>query len=121
MSIYSAAKMSLTSIVQSLRVEHYSDGIHIGLVYVGITEIDQGKTAMGVNGQPVLLAQRKESFLVNTMDQVANKIAGSILSRKKQTIIGISGKVYYQLVQYFPRLFEFLLIRNEKRTSKLYK
>ncbi len=121
LSIYSAAKMSLTAFAQALRAEHHHDKIHIGLVYVGITQINEGKTAIGSDGKPVLLAHRKEGILTETIDQVAVKIASNISSKKKQTIIGLAGKAFYFLIRYTPGLFEFLLLRSQKRINKLYK
>lgn len=119
-SIYSASKMSLNAIAGSLRVEHYEDEIHIGLIYVGITEIEIGKTAIGHDGSDVLLNQRKGLFTNSTLE-VAKKIAENIAVRKKQTVIGFSGKIYFLLVRYFPELVEFLLIRSQKKMKKLYK
>ncbi len=120
LSVYSAAKMALTSIVQSLRVEHHSDGIHIGLVYVGITEIEKDKTALDAAGQSILLDERK-GFYTNDTTYVAAKIARNIALRKKKTVIGISGKAYYFLIKYFPSLVGFLMIQSQKRMKKLYK
>ena len=120
LSVYSAAKMALTSISQSLRVEHHADGIHIGLVYVGITEIEKNKTAMDADGSSILLDERK-GFFTSGVNHVSYKIARLIAARKKQTVIGISGKAYYFLIKYFPSLVGFLMIQSQKRMKKLYK
>jgi short-subunit dehydrogenase len=119
-SIYSAAKMSLTAIAQALRVEHYADNIHIGLIYVGITKIEKDKTALDANGEKVLLDERNGFFTSNS-EHVAKKIASNIAKRKKQSVIGIAGKVYYSLIRFLPGLVEFLLIRSQKKMNKLYK
>ncbi len=120
LSVYSAAKMSLTAFAQAMRVENYADKIHIGLVFVGITQIEKGKAAVGADGLPVMLEPRTGA-LISTIEQVAVKIAGNISSRKKQTIIGIPGKLFFLLTRYLPSLFEFLLLRSQKRVNKLYK
>lgn len=118
-SVYSAAKMSLTAIAQALRVEHYDDNIHIGLVFVGITKIESGKTAIGADGSTVLLAPRTSSFSTS-IEEVARRIAKHIASKEKQTIIGLSGKIYYLIAKYFPALFEFLLIKSREKMKNLY-
>ncbi|MEO8148149.1 MAG: SDR family NAD(P)-dependent oxidoreductase [Bacteroidia bacterium] len=120
LSVYSAAKMSLTAIAQSIRVENYSDGIHVGLMYVGITENEKGKMVLDTEGRQVLLEREKRTFQ-STPGQVALKIAANISSRKKQTVVGISGKIFFFLTRYFPGLFEFLLIRSQKKVNELYK
>ena len=120
LSVYSAAKMSLTAFAQALRAEQAISKIHVGLVYVGITQLEIGKTAIGPDGKPVPLAARK-GLLVKTIDEVASKIARNISSRKKQTVIGLPGKIFFLLVRYLPRLFEFVLLRSQKKINKLYK
>ncbi len=120
LSVYSAAKMSLTAFAQALRAEQAISKIHVGLVYVGITQLEIGKTAIGPDGKPVPLAARK-GLLVKTIDEVASKIARNISSRKKQTVIGLPGKIFFLLVRYLPRLFEFALLRSQKKINKLYK
>lgn len=117
-SVYSAAKMALTAIVEALQVEMYSSEIHIGLVYVGYTEIEQGKMAIGADGKPVSLQERK-GFFTATTEQVAIKILQSIMMRKRRTVVGITGKLYAMLVRYFPALVE-LMIRNAYGKTKKY-
>jgi short-subunit dehydrogenase len=118
-SVYSSAKMALTAIVEALQVEMYSSEIHIGLVYVGYTEIEQGKTAIGADGKPVSLQDRK-GFFTETTDEVAKKIMSNIAKRKKKTIIGIPGKLYAFLVRYFPGLLALMIRNTYSKTKKLY-
>jgi short-subunit dehydrogenase len=117
--VYSAAKMALTAITEALRVETRSSGIHIGLVHVGYTEIESGKTALGATGIPVSLQERK-GFLVATTEQVAKKIVQNILTRKNKTIIGMSGKLYGFLVRHFPALVEFMVRKAHRKTKRIY-
>ena len=117
--VYCASKMALTAIVESLRIENHSSGIHIGVVHVGYTEIERGKTAIGVDGKPVSLQERK-GFFTATTEQVARKIIQSILLRKKRTIIGASGKLYSFLVRYFPGLVELMVRSSYQKTKKFY-
>lgn len=119
-SVYCSAKMSLTGITQALRVEHYADNIHIGLVYVGITKIEAGKTAIGADGTLVLLAERK-GYFKDTPEKIAQKIAQNILSRKKNTVVGIPGKIFAFLSRYFPNLLEMMVTRSYKKMQRLYK
>lgn len=118
-SVYSAAKMALTAIVEALQTEMHSSEIHIGLVYVGYTEIEQGKTAIGANGKPISLQERK-GFFTETTDEVAKKIVSNISMRRKKTVIGIPGNLYAFLVRYFPGIVSLMIRNTYSKTKNLY-
>ena len=120
LSAYSASKMSLTALAESLRVEHKKDGIHIGLVYAGYTEIENGKTTLNGEGKPVLLDERTGK-LKHTIDEVAEKIVLHLAKRQKQTVIGVTGYFYAFLVKQFPALTERILNYQHKKITKIYK
>nr|WP_294904096.1 SDR family oxidoreductase [uncultured Lacibacter sp.] len=119
-SIYCSAKMALTAIAQALRVEHAADNVHVGIVYVGITKIEADKTAIGANGELVPLEERTGMFKA-TPETVADRIVQNIRRRKKQTVIGIPGKLFFFLSRYFPGIIELMVKRSYKKMSKLYK
>ena len=119
LSVYSSAKMALKGLAQSLRIEHVNDGIHIGLIYIGITKIDKGKTTLGSNGTLIDLEQR-DGLLANTANYVAEKIVRNIALRKRTTVVSVTGKFYYFLVSVFPFLIELILNHSQKRLKKLY-
>ena len=73
--------MALTAIAEALRVETRADGIHVGLVHVGYTEVEPGKTTIGEDGKNIMLDERK-GFFINSSEHVAKKIAISIFKRK---------------------------------------
>ncbi len=118
-SIYCSAKMGLTAIADALRIEHREDKIHVGLVYVGITAVENGKTTIGPNGEFIPLDERK-GWHVASLEHVAQKIALNIMSRKNKTIIGLSGKIYYNLVRIFPTLADLLTRKTYKKQKQLY-
>ena len=120
LSIYSAAKMALTAIAEAMWVEHKSDSIHIGLVHLGYTEIDPGKTVIGPSGMPIQLEERK-GFLMMTKEQAAQKIAKNISSRKRRTIVGWSGKAYYFLLRFLPGISELIVSDSYKKMKKAFK
>jgi len=118
-SVYSAAKMALTAVAEALRVENKLDGIHIGLVHVGYTEIEPGKTAINYDGKPIFLAERK-GYFNDTTERVAKEIAINISGRKKRTVIGVPGKLYSLLVRYFPGILELMVIKSHQKMKKFY-
>ena len=118
-SIYCSAKMGLTAISEALRIEHMEDEIHVGLVYVGITAVETGKTTLGSNGEFIPLDERK-GWNIASLEHVAKKIAENIMFRKNKTIVGISGKIYYNLIRIFPNLADLLTRKIYKKQKKLY-
>lgn len=118
-SIYCSAKMGLTAIADALRIEHGEDKIHVGLVYVGITAVENGKTTLGPNGEFIPLDERN-GWHVASLEHVAKKIAQNIMLRKNKTIIGMSGKIYYTLVRIFPSLADLLTRKLYKKQKQLY-
>lgn len=118
-SVYSAAKMALTAIVEALRVETKADGIHIGLVHVGYTEVEAGKTTIGADGNNIKLDERK-GFFTATSEDVAKRIAANISKRKSRTVIGVPGKFFAFLVRYLPGVIEIAILRSYGRMKKIY-
>lgn len=119
-SVYSSAKMALTAIAESMRVELASDQVHVGIYYVGYTEVEKGKAALGPRGEKIALGERK-GMMVSATNDVAKTIAGLIKRRSNKSVLGAAGKVYHVLALYFPRLVELLLINSYKRMKKVYK
>ena len=118
-SVYSAAKMALTAIAEALQVETKADGIHIGLVHVGYTEVEPGKTTIAADGRHIRLDERK-GFFTNTSEDVAKIIAINISKRKSRTVIGIPGKLFSFLVRYLPGILELAIIRSYGRIKRAY-
>lgn len=119
-SVYSSAKMALTAIVESMRAEHVTENVHVGIVYVGYTEIEEGKTAMGKDGNAVTLDARK-SFFVSSTATVAKHVVRNISKRKRRTVIGGIGITYTWLLRFFPRFMEYLTVTSYRKLKKIYK
>ena len=117
--VYCAAKMALTAMVESLQIECQPHGIHVGLVYVGYTENEQGKTTIGASGLPIPLQERK-GFFTATRNQVAEKIYLNIVARQRRTTIGIPGKLYAKLVRYFPLVVGRIIQNTYSKKGNLY-
>ena len=112
-SAYSASKMSLTALVQSLKIELAGSGVHVGLNYVGFVENDADKTYYDSKGDLKIMPVR-EQFKRMPMEEVANYFVRGIERRTyKQTLSGI-GKVTRFMHQYFPALFEWVMIRKHR-------
>ncbi len=119
LSVYGSAKMALKGLAESLRIEHLGDNIHVGLIYIGITKIDQNKTALASNGETINL-DRRDGLFAKSIEDVAKNIVRNIVLRKQTTIIGVSGKVYYFMVRFMPLVLSLIIKYSHKRLKKLY-
>ncbi len=110
-SAYSASKMSLTALVQSLKIELAGTGVHVGINYVGFAENDKDKTYYDANGNIKLMPVRKQ-FKRMPLAKVASFFVRGIEHRTyKQTLSGI-GKFTRIMHQYFPAIFEWAMIKK---------
>lgn len=118
-SIYSASKMALTGIVESLRFELSGSGIHVGIVYVGFTENDPDKLILGENGDLIALAPRKTGTTQSKQD-TARAIVKVITKRKFKTVLSPLGKLNIISNRFFPRLSMRLIASSLDRVHTMY-
>lgn len=115
---YSAGKMALTALAQSLKIELNSSGIHIGLVYVSFTENDIEKKLISANSVLVPVPKRPK-ILLKTQQQVALAIIKNIKTRKFKSVISFFGKTVFIGAKLMPSfLLYFLSIYNNKKIEK---
>ena len=112
-SAYCSSKMALRAIAESIRIEEFKSNIHIGLIYVGITEIENNKKTISADGSLLTLSDRS-GFKVQTLNQVANSILRNIRKRKFRTVLSGMGKLNAFLQPIAPQLVEKILIRTNK-------
>lgn len=112
-SAYSSSKMALRAIAESIRIEEFNSNIHVGLIYVGITEIEKDKKTIAADGSLLALEDRSK-FKVQSRAQVANSILTNIRNRKFRTILTGMGKLNAFLQPIAPDLVEKILIRSNK-------
>ena len=112
-SAYCSSKMALRAIAESIRIEEFNSNIHIGLIYVGITEIENNKKTISADGSLLTLIDRS-GFKVQSLNQVANSILRNIRKRKFRTVLSGMGKLNAFLQPIAPQLVEKILIRTNK-------
>jgi NAD(P)-dependent dehydrogenase (short-subunit alcohol dehydrogenase family) len=118
-SAYSAAKMALTALAESLRMELHGSGIHVGIVYVGLTENDPDKLILGADGGLIPLA-RRDSRVVQTRQQVARGIVRAIRKRRFKTVLSAMGKLNAVATRLAPRISERIILAYLKRNRGFY-
>lgn len=116
-SAYCSSKMALRAIAESIRIEESKSKIHIGLILVGITEIEKGKTTIGVDGSLIVLKDRS-NFKVQSKNSVAKAILKNIRKRRFITTLTGLGRLNAFMQSIFPGLVERILILSIDRIRK---
>ncbi|MBK9337109.1 MAG: SDR family oxidoreductase [Lewinellaceae bacterium] len=119
-SAYSAGKMALTALAQSLRLELLDAGVHVGIAYVGFTQNDPDKRVFDAAGNMVPVAERA-GWMQQSQEQVAQSIIRLALRRKKRVILSPLGKFLHALNTLSPSLTEWAVQRSFKRMARMYK
>jgi short-subunit dehydrogenase len=116
-SAYSASKMSLTALVQSLKIELAGTGIHVGINYVGFVVNDDDKTYLNHQGDIEKMPVRKQ-FKRMPLEIVATHFVSGIEKRQYKQTLSLLGKFTNLVQRYFPVLFEWLMIKKYLKQKK---
>lgn len=119
-SAYSAGKMALTALAQSLKIELASSGVHIGIVHVGFTQNDVEKRVLNATGELIPVAERP-AYLQQTQEQVAKAVLSTIRKRKFRVILSLVGKINAFIVRFFPSLVIRIVTVSQKKLENMYK
>jgi short-subunit dehydrogenase len=111
LSAYSSSKLALRAIAESLRIEEAKNNIHVGLVLVGITEIEDHKQAVNFDGSMISLESRNNKK-AQSREDVAKTVLKNISKRKFISVQTSLGKLNSFLHARFPLLVERILIKN---------
>jgi short-subunit dehydrogenase len=117
-SVYCSAKMALTAIAESLKVELSGTGMHIGIVHVGFTQNEADKKTINAEGELIPIEERSAKK-AQTTDEVAKAIFKNIRKRHFKTVISFLGKMNVFTNKLFPRLADKILVKSMK--SSMYK
>ena len=114
LSSYSAAKMALRALAETIRIEEAPYGIHVGLIYVGMTVNEEGKEAIAADGSKIPLQPRSGKGVL-TMESVAKAVLQNIRKRKFITVMTAMGRLNYLLQSLVPSLVEWIIIKNIRK------
>jgi len=116
-SAYCSSKMALRALAESIRIEESKAGIHVGLIYVGITKNEKGKTTIAADGSLKELKDRS-NFKVHTPERVAKAVVNNIKRRKFIKTLSGMAKINKVMQALFPGLVEFTLIKSLKKIEE---
>lgn len=104
-SLYSASKMALAGLHQSLRAEEKTSGVTAGLIYLAFTQNDPGKTVLGADGVPF----RHERRWSMTQEATARAVLRATARGRKRTTLTPAGWGLFWGQSFFPGLVDWLV------------
>lgn len=111
---YSASKMALTAIVESMKIELEGTDVHVGLAYVGFTENDPDKTIFDAKGQ-VIPQPKRSNIKAEPPQAVAKRIIAMIENRRFKQVFTPLGKLNAVMNKWAPGLVGRILSRNYQK------
>lgn len=114
LSAYSSSKMALRAIAESIRIEEAKNNVHVGIVFVGITDIEHNKETVGSDGKMRILESRKGKKVQST-EEVAKAVVRNISGRRFSSVLTPLGKLNAFLQSRYPLLVEKIILANIKK------
>ena len=112
---YSASKFAIYGFLDTLRVEHLKDGLHVMIFAPGFTASNIRFSALTADGSAQGKTPRNESGMMSA-ESVARRLVKGVYRRKRQVILTPVGKLTVLLNKFFPRLvdrLEYNYMKNE--------
>ncbi len=102
---YAASKFAIRGFLDTLRVEHRYDGLHVMVFAPGFTASNIRNVALLADGSPQGMTPRNEDKMMSA-EKVAKKLARGLKSRKKEMVLTPTGKMTKFFDFYFPHFVE---------------
>ena len=104
---YSASKFAVRGFLNTLRVEHRYDGLHVMVFAPGFTSSNIRNTALLADGSPQGMTPRNEDKMMSA-DKVAKRMAYGLRLRKNEMILTPMGKMTKFCNFYVPKFVEWV-------------
>ena len=114
---YSASKFAIRGFLETLRMEHLDDDIHVMVYAPGYTASNVRNAALLADGTPQGSTPKDESKLMSA-EEVAEKMAYGLYRRKREIILTALGYWDVFLYKRFPRLMDWVQVRYIKHQEK---
>ncbi len=102
---YSASKFAIYGFLDTLRVEHLHDGLHVMIFAPGFTTSNIRNVALTADGSQQGETPRDEEKMMSA-EKVAARMAKGIKKRKAQIVLTPIGNLTVWLNKFFPRLVD---------------
>jgi len=111
---YSASKFAMHGFLETIRVEHLRQNLHVMIVAPWFTSSNIRKNALAADGTMQGETPRDENSMMSSED-VALKIYKGITKRKREVIITLQGKLAVFLKNWFPSLMDYFEYQEMKK------
>jgi short-subunit dehydrogenase len=119
---YATSKFAIRGFLETLRMEHQDDGLHVLVFAPGYTASNVRFSALLADGTPQGATPKDESNLMSA-DEVARKMAYGLYKRKREMILTSIGRMDVWLYKRFPRLMDkvqlYYIRKNEKSVDPI--
>lgn len=112
---YSSSKFAIYGFLDTLRVEHLHDGLHVMIFAPGFTASNIRFTALTADGSAQGETPRDEGKMMSA-EAVAEHLVKGVYKRKAQIVLTPIGKLTVWLNKFFPRLvdrLEYMYMKSE--------
>ena len=112
---YSASKFAVRGFLETLRIEHLYDGLHVMIFAPGFTASNIRNVALTADGSPQGETPRKEEKMMSA-ERVARILARGIARRRTQMVLTPLGKATLFASHSMPRVtdkVEYIMMANE--------
>lgn len=113
-SAYSAGKMALTALQQSLYAELHKHMVHIGILYVGFTKNDSDKKLMSSSGDWASVPKRP-GFFQQSQNSVANSILKMVVRKTNKKTLSLVGISTEMISKFAPWIIRSAAILSQKK------
>lgn len=114
---YATSKFAIRGFLETLRMEHQEDGLHVLVFAPGYTASNVRNSALMADGTPQGSTPKNEASLMSA-EEVAEKLAAALYKRKREKILTALGYWDVWFYKRFPRLMDWVqlnYIRNHEK------
>ena len=102
---YSASKFAIRGFLETLRIEHIHDGLHVMIIAPGFTASNIRFSALTADGSPQGETPRNEGKMMSA-ETVAKHIVKGVRKRKNQIILSLQGRALAWINKFFPNFVD---------------
>ena len=114
---YATSKFAIRAFLETLRMEHQEDGLHVMVFAPGYTESNVRNAALLADGTPQGSTPKDESSLMSA-EEVARKLAYGLYRKKREMILTALGYWDVWFYKRFPRLMDWVQLNYIRKHEK---
>lgn len=114
---YATSKFAIRGFLETLRMEHQEDGLHVMVFAPGYTSSNVRNAALLADGSPQGTTPKNESNLMSA-EEVAQKLALGLYRKKREMILTALGYWDVWFYKRFPRLMDWIQLNYIRKHEK---